>query len=47
VGGGGVLGAEVGDFEESSEVGTEGVGVFAGAFEGFLYGLAAGFGVGG
>lgn len=47
VGGGGILGAEVGDFEEGGEVGAGGVGVFAGALEGFSYGLAAGLGVGG
>lgn len=45
--GGGVLGAEVGEFDEGGEVGAEGLGVFAGALDGFEYGLAAGFAVGG
>lgn len=45
--GGGIFGAEVGDFEEGVEAGAEGFGVFAGALDGFANGLGAGVAVGG
>ena len=41
------LGADVGEFDEGGEAGAEGFGVFAGALDGFAYGLAAGVAVGG
>lgn len=43
----GVLGADVGEFDEGGEGGAEGFGVFAGALDGFVDGLLAGLSVGG
>lgn len=43
----GVLGADVGEFDEGGEGGAEGLGVFAGALDGFADGLLAGLAVDG
>lgn len=43
----GVLGADVGEFDEGGEGGAECFGVFAGTLDGFAYGLLAGLSVDG